>query len=1207
MSKPGSTSESLLDLCKHSVGSMKDHVEGGILLNQKQCQDLSSKLSQIITNIEELASYSGASIVLFGPALERLFRCLEKAKLLVTNCAEKDWCAAAVFQCQNENAFREILLDVGFCYNAIYEQAKTKRKDWNDPPQDLRQGSLFDPVTDDDALDDKHELQRRLDELASAETKLEGLEFLIPGRLFQKQSLAKLAKLAKYLLDKMYFTSKEPLANNLDKHSPILWKKGSEPSGTWGSPCFLGSGGGSSGVCSTTWLGVPCAKKEFHDQGSEGLFLKEAGISARMKHPSVIDFISCGNGSEKGDRFIAMERMQMNLYNLIEKQKGEHFSVAVAVDMMVQMARGVWYLHGQGVAHRDLKPQNVVVNKLIVPYVEDHYCVKLVDFGVSKTEVEVSKLNTMTDRGIGTTMYRAPEAHPKANEATRGIGKVNWFKADAFSFAITCAHLLSLETPFKDTMPNDLFGYLNEGSRPKVPDVYPQELISILGDCWETDPRSRPSFARICTRLEEFQLKFLMSYVTVNKEMMEGNVDVGEGIDYIKKRLDTSTKGPLDNGVEDETIDDYAAILQCTHNHALELLPQQPSIYKNGGRCDMCWKTINGNVYHCETCHFDAHSYCAKINDKVKASFHDHYLHLLVQNYYSDEPDAICCLCEESLQESEWVYRCEECDFDVHAMCAKLTRDRLYKAVHPHTVTLIQCPPSKSLVCTRCNGEIKGRTWRYTCGRKTCAFNLHPLCTVRPADPLCIFDTSHRLSLNREQRTFHCSRCGAQGFSWSYHCSTCDVDIHPDCVDAIYGDRGGWIKDYEKLVMEIGSKDIHTKISMISELLDKVPVNDSPEASSSSVSMTPQVTMRAQPSLQRLSLAESLSLDASKDANLQRQIATATKERIKGTKTVAKEARQNVRARLLDVLESVERIVLDMQSTGSMSQDDAEALAATHKKLKSRQALVKERMVMQVQSKIGQGPRIALFYHGMWKDGRFIGRKLLTSLQADMEGVGFALLCEEPGHEHIVHGQTKMWDVELGEELAEKLQPLVAPGLQVVRKAMRTYLEPHELTALESVTIPCLEIGIPWDLRAIARFEKHGIESSDPISEDTEQAESLKQAVDSAAEWFRSYVEDGGCDMLKFYGLQRVRYKVREESDDPKYRGGSMAWLCSDHVSSGSKGGTLESYPLKYYDVEVDYQLRFPGLAVWMARTRRRGGLMGPHDVRSPKYWRWSF
>jgi serine/threonine protein kinase len=174
---------------------------------------------------------------------------------------------------------------------------------------------------------------------------------------------------------------------------------------------------------------------------------------------------------EKGDRFIAMELLEMSLFDLIKKhkQKGEHFSIPVVVDMMVQVARGVCYLHSQGVAHRDLKPQNVVVSHLNTQQLEDQYYVKLVDFGVSKVEVEASKPNTMTACGIGTTMYRAPEVHPKANPNSKGIGKVNWLKADAFSFAMTCAHLLSLETPFQDLQPSELYNEVTKNEiRPTI-------------------------------------------------------------------------------------------------------------------------------------------------------------------------------------------------------------------------------------------------------------------------------------------------------------------------------------------------------------------------------------------------------------------------------------------------------------------------------------------------------------------------------------------------------------------------------------------------------------------------------------------------------------------------------------------------------------------------------------------------------------------
>jgi serine/threonine protein kinase len=536
-----------LDLCTSNVRIVEDLAKGESLLNRRQCRDLSSKLLQTIGNIREVVLHCGASATLFRPALTNLYRYLEKAKLLVANCAEKDWCAAAVFQCQNENAFRVILLEVGLCYNAIYELAKSHSKERNDLPSDIRQSSLFDPTADGDVLEDKQDLQKRLDEVASLDTNLKGLDYWIPRRASRRPSLAK------YLLDKMHCTSLQSQANILDSYNPILWRKASEPSRTWGTSCFLGSGSGASGVVSTTWLGIPCAKKEFRGLESESSFMIEAGILAHLKHPNVVNFICCGNGLGRGDRFIAMELMEMSLFDLIEKhkQKEEYFSIPAAVDMMVQIARGMCYLHGQGVAHRDLKPQNVVVNKLRTPHLVDDLCVKLVDFGGSKVEVEASKPNTMTARGIGTTMYRAPEAHPKANPKSNGIGKVNWLKADAFSFAMTCAHFLTLEIPFQDTLQSELYNDLTKNEvRPKVHQMYPNDLVVLLKDCWKTNPRLRPSFADICLRLETFQHKYLRAHVTLAEGLKEGTSDTNEGFDFVKKRLDLSIKGFESNEVE---------------------------------------------------------------------------------------------------------------------------------------------------------------------------------------------------------------------------------------------------------------------------------------------------------------------------------------------------------------------------------------------------------------------------------------------------------------------------------------------------------------------------------------------------------------------------------------------------------------------------------------------------------------------------------
>jgi hypothetical protein len=270
-----------LDLCTSNVRVVEDLAEGESLLNRRQCQDLSSKLSQTVGNIREVVSHSGASPTLFRPALTNLYRYLEKAKLLVTKCAEEDWCAAAVFQCQNENAFRVILLEVGLCYNAIYELAKSHSKERNDLPADLRQSPVFDPATDSNVLEDKEDLQKRLDELASGDKNLKVVDHWIPGRAARRPSLAK------YLLDKMHCTSLQPQARILGSYNPVLWRKASEPSGTWGSSRFLGAGSGANGVVSTTWLGIPCAKKEFHEEEYESSFMKEAGILVHLKHPTL--------------------------------------------------------------------------------------------------------------------------------------------------------------------------------------------------------------------------------------------------------------------------------------------------------------------------------------------------------------------------------------------------------------------------------------------------------------------------------------------------------------------------------------------------------------------------------------------------------------------------------------------------------------------------------------------------------------------------------------------------------------------------------------------------------------------------------------------------------------------------------------------------------------------------------------------------------
>jgi hypothetical protein len=253
--------------------------------------------------------------------------------------------------------------------------------------------------------------------------------------------------------------------------------------------------------------------------------------------------------------------------------------------------------------------------------------------------------------------------------------------------------------------------------------------------------------------------------------------------------------------------------------------------------CDICMqRESNGEVYRCEICQFDVHPECAEMKDKVDVIFHDHSLHLLQDPY--NNPNVICYFCQESLQESKWVYTCEECNFDVHALCTKYVKEWMWYDYHPHPLTLVHCQSSNRLFCICCNGEVRGKTWYYTCSQKLCAFELHPSCSMRSWNPLCIFDNSHRLDLIATQKHFYCGRCDEQGFSWLCHCDHCDVDIHIDCIDDME-EEVDWNVAYEKFMLEQETIGNPAKMDMIIQLLDKLMASDALEASSSSTSRPP--------------------------------------------------------------------------------------------------------------------------------------------------------------------------------------------------------------------------------------------------------------------------------------------------------------------------------------------------------------------------------
>ena len=90
-----------LNLSYLDVQTISNLVEGNSLLNKRQCQDLSYKLSKIVQNVKRLVSHCGTSAGFLCHAMEIVYRHMEEAKLLVENCCIKDLCINSTFQIQN--------------------------------------------------------------------------------------------------------------------------------------------------------------------------------------------------------------------------------------------------------------------------------------------------------------------------------------------------------------------------------------------------------------------------------------------------------------------------------------------------------------------------------------------------------------------------------------------------------------------------------------------------------------------------------------------------------------------------------------------------------------------------------------------------------------------------------------------------------------------------------------------------------------------------------------------------------------------------------------------------------------------------------------------------------------------------------------------------------------------------------------------------
>ncbi|ELP91613.1 protein serine/threonine kinase, putative, partial [Entamoeba invadens IP1] len=184
-----------------------------------------------------------------------------------------------------------------------------------------------------------------------------------------------------------------------------------------------------------------------------------------------------------------------SLQDLMKNKKTSEISNKLRVKIGIDAAKGILYLHENGILHRDIKPDNILVVSLEVNVTING---KLTDFGSSRN-VNLLTTNMTFTRGIGTPVYMAPEV----------LGQQKYKKsADVFSFGITLFETFKWGEAYdkeRFRFPWKIAEFIMSGNRLEKPEIIPDEIYHFIQNCWYHRPTDRIDIEEVVKTLESIK------------------------------------------------------------------------------------------------------------------------------------------------------------------------------------------------------------------------------------------------------------------------------------------------------------------------------------------------------------------------------------------------------------------------------------------------------------------------------------------------------------------------------------------------------------------------------------------------------------------------------------------------------------------------------------------------------------------------------
>jgi serine/threonine protein kinase len=208
------------------------------------------------------------------------------------------------------------------------------------------------------------------------------------------------------------------------------------------------------------------------DAGFGERFQREARVVARLEHPNIVPIFAYGIEEQQRIPWMAM---RLIAGGHVGDRIGENrLNVTETVALITQVADALDYAHGQGVIHRDIKPQNILLDTKGRVY--------LADFGIARL-AESSGALTRSGVITGTPQYMAPE---------QATGEPIDHRSDVYSLGVVAYKILAGRAPFDAPTPVALLmKHANEPVPVPATEVVPAVLAGPLLRALEKRPRNR--------------------------------------------------------------------------------------------------------------------------------------------------------------------------------------------------------------------------------------------------------------------------------------------------------------------------------------------------------------------------------------------------------------------------------------------------------------------------------------------------------------------------------------------------------------------------------------------------------------------------------------------------------------------------------------------------------------------------------------------